>query len=397
MTIKSADKDTLQKLFSESLNDVYKREQLTFDRMAEPFNTSLVLFGAGGLGKKTLAGLRRVGIEPLAFADNNPALWGKDIDGVQVLSLEDAARKFGKSAAFVVTIWKGEAVDTMAERQKQLTDLNCEKVIPFSYLYWKYDSVFLPHYAFDMPHKVFEQSEEVEKAFSLWGNEASRQEYIAQLRWRMFMDFDGLPRPVVQEIYFPNDLTSFLPNEIFVDCGAYDGDTIRSLLRIIDPYAGNIFAFEPDPENFRRLDEYVSTLDHGMKEIVKIYPFAVGSHKSKVRFEASGTEASSVGSGNIEVNCVPLDEILSDQRPTYIKMDIEGSELQALSGAQHIIKKNLPVLAICAYHSQDHLWKIPALIHSFSDQYRFFLRPHLLEVWDLVCYAIPVNRLHTGK
>jgi FkbM family methyltransferase len=395
--IEHLDKDTLQKLFSESLDDVYKREQSSFDKLAGPFKTSLVLFGAGGLGKKTLAGLRRIGIEPLAFADNNPTLWGKDINGLPVLSLEDASRKFGKSAAFVVTIWKGEATDTMAERQKQLTDLSCEKVIPFSYLYWKYGSVFLPHYAFDMPHKVFEQYEEVRKVFSLWSDDASRREYVAQLKWRMFMDFDGLPAPVTHEIYFPDDLTSFLPNEEFIDCGAYDGDTIRSLLKVIDAFSGNIIAFEPDPENFRKLEEYASSLKGHTKEILKVYPFAIGAQKSRVRFEASGTESSSVGSGDIEVDCVALDEILADQRPTYIKMDIEGSELQALAGAQNIIKRNLPVLAICSYHSQAHLWKIPALINSYSDQYRFFLRPHLLEVWDLVCYAIPANRLHTGK
>ena len=394
--IESSDKDTLQKLFSETMIDVYQREQSTFDRLAEPFGKSLVLFGAGGLGKKTLAGLRRIGIEPLAFADNNQTLWDTDVDGVQVLSLEDAVKKFGKNAAFVVTIWKGEAVDTMAERQKQLTDLNCEKVIPFSYLYWKYNDVFLPHYAFDLPHKVFERSEEVQKVFPLWGDEASRQEYIAQLKWRMFMDFDVLPAPVTHEIYFPGDLTHISPNEVFVDCGAYDGDTIRSLLQIIETFSGNIFAFEPDPTNFKRLEQYVSTLPVSLRERLKVYPFAVGAHRSRVRFEASGTEASFVGSGGIEVDCIALDEILSDQKPTYIKMDIEGSELQALAGAQNIIKKNLPVLAICSYHSQDHLWKIPALIHSYSDQYRFFLRPHLLEVWDLVCYAIPINRLHPG-
>ena len=88
-----------------------------------------------------------------------------------------------------------------------------------------------------------------------------------------------------------------------------------------------------------------------------------------------------------------LDEVLGENKPTYIKMDIEGSELDALMGAQNIIRKNLPVLAICSYHRQDHLWKIPALIHSYADEYRFFLQPHLLEVWDLVCYAIPVHRL----
>jgi hypothetical protein len=112
-----------------------------------------------------------------------------------------------------------------------------------------------------------------------------------------------------------------------------------------------------------------------------------------VRFEASGTEASAVGSGEYEVECVSLDDILAEKKPSFIKMDIEGSELDALAGAENTIKKNLPVLAVCSYHKQDHLWRIPLLIHSFSNEYHFFLRPHLLEVWDLVCYAIPKARL----
>src|ERR1041385_1613719 len=199
-------KDEVEALFRESLASVYLRERSTFDELASPFEKTLVLFGAGGLGKKTLAGLRRVGIEPLAFADNNPALWGKEINGVKVLSVEEATKKFGQVAAFVVTIWKGEAVDKMAERQEQLRNLNCAKVIPFGFLFWKYPDIFLPHYAFDMPHQVYQQVNEVQSVFSLWADDASRNEYLAQLRWRMFMDFDGLPDPVKHEIYFPDDL-----------------------------------------------------------------------------------------------------------------------------------------------------------------------------------------------
>lgn len=70
-------------------------------------------------------------------------------------------------------------------------------------------------------------------------------------------------------------------------------------------------------------------------------------------------------------------------------MDIEGSELDALVGAQELIRRANPILAVCAYHRQDHLWRVPLLIHSISDQYRFFLRPHGSEGWDLVCYAVP--------
>ena len=207
------------------------------------------------------------------------------------------------------------------------------------------------------------------------------------------MDFDGLPRPVKHEIYFPDDLITILPDEVFIDCGAYDGDTMRSLLNLREPFFGSIIAFEPDPKNFHQLQQYVLTLPSDIKEKLVVHQSAVGARKSKVRFEASGTEASAIGPGDIEVDCVTLDETLANHRPTYIKMDIEGSELEALTGAEHIIKNNLPILAICSYHRQDHLWRIPSLIHSFSDQYQFFLRPHLLEVWDLVCYAIPVSRL----
>lgn len=209
------------------------------------------------------------------------------------------------------------------------------------------------------------------------------------------MDFHGLPAPMNHEIYFPNDLITILLDEVFVDCGAYDGDTIRNLLQTQGSFMGNIIAFKPDPLNFQKLQQYAIVSPLSLNKKINLYPFAVGAQKSKVRFEASGTEASFVGLGDFEVECVTLDEILADREPTFIKMDIEGSELDALEGAQKTIKKNLPVLAICSYHHQDHLWRKPSIINSYSDQFRFFLRPHLLEVWDLVCYAIPLNRLIT--
>src|SRR6266496_3088199 len=333
-------RDEVEALFRESITSIYLRERSTFDKLASPFEKSLVLFGAGGLGKKTLSGLRRVGIEPLAFADNNHALWEKDINGVKVFSVEDAAKKFGQSAAFVVTIWKGEAVDTMAERQQQLKNLNCTKVIPFGFLFWKYPDIFLPHYAFDMPHKVYEQANEVQSVFSLWADDTSRHEYLAQLKWRIFLDFDGLPRPVKHEIYFPDDLIAILPDEVFVDCGAYNGDTVRSFLHLRKPFSGSIVAFEPDPLNFLQLQQYVSTLPWARRKKLVIHRSAVGARKSKVRFEASGTEASAVGQGDIEVDCVTLDEMLANHKPTYIKMDIEGFELEALTGAKDTIKNN---------------------------------------------------------
>jgi len=383
----------LEALLGEPMSAIVQREQGAFEELTVPLSERLVLFGAGGLGRKTLAGLRRVGVEPLAFTDNDPALWGAKIGGVPVMSPRDAAQKYGRQAAFVITIWRGESSDVMAERRQQLLDLGCATVVTFAPLFWKYADVFLPHYAFDLPHRAAAQADAIRGAFSLWADDTSRHEFVAQLRWRLLADFAALPSPVGHEIYFPDDLVDVQPSEVFIDCGAYDGDTIRSLLRRGVVSDGQIVAFEPDAANFLQLQRYVAALPAPLRERISLQQAAVGARRCKVEFDATGTEASAVGPGGAVVDCVTLDDALDGRRPTYIKMDIEGSELEAVTGAGGIIKTLRPVLAICVYHHQDHLWRIPAALAELTDQYRFYLRPHLLEVWDLVCYAVPVGRL----
>jgi FkbM family methyltransferase len=330
------------------------------------------------------------GIEPIAFTDNDARLWNTSVEGVEVLSPEVAARRYGGQASFVITIWRGEGSDRMAQREAQLRGLGCRYVMTFLPLYWKHAEVLLPHYPVDLPHKVHQQADEVRRAGLLWSDDASRGEYLAQVRWRLIGDF-SLPAPVRHAAYFPLELCPLTDHEVFVDCGAYDGDSIRSFLDQPKKSFQKIYGFEPDPANFRKLREEVSL--RAERDSITLQCAAVGAHSGSVTFSGDGNEASSVGKGEMVVNCITLDEALSGMAPTYIKMDIEGAELDALNGARTIIQRNSPVLAVCSYHSQNHLWKIPLLIQSINPNYSFFLHPHLLEGWDLVCYAIPKSRL----
>jgi FkbM family methyltransferase len=381
-------------LFSGDFDAVVTREREAFDKLAAPFEKSIVLFGSGQLGRKALKGLREIGIEPLAFSDNNSKLWNQSIDGLTVFSPEDAAQKFGEKAVFVVTIWGACSTHRFAHTQEQLKRLNCLKVVSFAFLFWKYAEAFLPHYSLDLPHKVFQEKENIKKVFSLWADEQSRQEYLAQLRWRMLLDFDSLPNPIAQEQYFLGDFFNLLPTDVYVDCGAYNGDTVRAFLRHQDSFSGKIVAFEPDPKNFEKLQRYVSNLPSTIKEKITILPLATGKQKTKLRFASTGSSSSSItDSGTLEIDCISLDEALADYLPTLIKLDIEEAELDTLTGAKEIIRNASPILTVCAYHCQDHLWQIPLFVHSLSSQYRFFLRPHGVEVWDLICYAVPVSRL----
>ena len=390
--------EELDLLLSEDISTAIERETKEFDKLTTPLGKSLVLFGAGNLGRQVLAQLRKDGMELLAFADNNPAVWGKFVDGVQVFSPSDAADNFGHIATFVVTIWNTE--HSFVETKKQLVALGCINVVSAIPLRWKYSKTLLPFFWLDIPSRTLEEAELARSAFSLWADEFSRREYLAQMKYRILGEFDSLSSPVQQESYFPHDIFNLRSDEKFIDCGAYDGITIKQFLKRQIDFVGKIVAYEPDPINFDQLQQYISSLTDYNKNCIIPMPYAVGAQRSKVHFQATGTMGSTINNnGLLEVDCISLDENLRELEiaPTYIKMDIEGSEMDALAGTSTLIQKTMPILAICVYHRYNDLWQIPLYINSLASNYRFFLRPHEIEGWQLVCYAIPENRLINSK
>lgn len=310
------------------------------------------------------------------------------------MSPREAVERFGDSAAFVVTIWRGEGPERTGDRVRFLQELGCRRVSTFGPLYWKYPEIFLPHYAAAPAHLVHHRASEVLEAALLWDDAASRQEFLSQIRWRLFFDFDALANPVEHPAYFPPDLLSMTAEDVFVDCGAYDGDTLASLVAQPGPAFRKAIAFEPDPASFAKLKQRLSALSR--RGSVVLHQAATGALTGRCRFQAGGSPTSALGAGDTEVECVTLDDALEGVAPTYIKMDIEGEELNALEGARHVIQRHAPILAISSYHRQDHLWNVARLIDSIRTGYRFFLRPHMQETWDLVCYAIPEHRLKSN-
>lgn len=375
-------------LLKKDVSSLLVKQNAEFDRSVSSVGEHYILFGAGRLGKVALAGLRKAGMEPIAFADNNPGLWNKHVNALQVFSPAEAANRFSHKAIFVVTVYTSQPV------WDQLLALGL-KVISFASLAWKYPDALIPHGDLELPNKIFYQSDDVRRAYSLWVDDTSRQEYLGQLKWRTSLDRATLPPHLPPaEIYFPGDLIKPSSSEVFVDCGAFDGDTVREFIKLHGSSFGQIIAIEPDPANYQTLQAFLSSLPENIKKKIKPIQYAIGARHEKVSFNATGTAASSITNGTLNnIDCIPLDDLLNGIHPTYIKMDIEGAEADAITGMQKILQRETPILAICLYHKQEHLWQIPLLIQSFSDQYNFFLRRYSDECWELVCYAIPANRL----
>ncbi len=384
----------LETLLSENGSAVMARERAAADLLAGAGAPPIVLFGAGNLGRKMLAGLREVGLRCVAFSDNAPSRWGTTVEGLPLLSPADAAERWGDRAVFIVTIWNGDSGHRFPVTRQQLHDLGCTSVMSFMPVFWSYAERFLPHFAIELPHRVIEAKEGIRGAMALWSDEASRREYVAQVRWRLWADFDAFSLPVADEEYFPPDLFALTPDDVLADCGAFDGDTIRSVVERLRMPFRQLHAFEPDPGSFRALQAYVAALLGEVQHRIVLHDLATSSHWETASFDASGSLASSLSAtGSAQVRCAPLDDVLADSPPTFIKMDVEGAELASLRGAEHLVRSHHPILALSAYHRQSDLWEIPLLVQSFSDRYCFFLRPHQLEGFQLVCYAVPQERL----
>ena len=383
----------IKSLLNESIDSAKERERSTFDAITAPFQRRLVLFGAGNLGRAVLQILRQDGIEPLAFADNAGNLWGNEVHGVKVLSPADAAQQFGESATFVVTAFR-PGLDFLSIRQ-QLRSLSCARVVSFASLFWKHPEC-MPYLLLDLPHHLLLQKEKVWQAFAVLGDEMSRNEYVGQIRWRLFQDFDALPPPARQEQYFPDDLFSLDREEVFIDCGAYDGDTVRAVISH-RPDFKHILSLEPDPGNFERLRQSLLGMPDPVRGKISARNIGVGATNGMLRFDAVGGLGSKFsGRGESEVASVRLDDLLDGCRPTYVKMDIEGAEMGALSGAHKTLGLDSVIWAVCVYHKPEDLWEIPLYIDAHSQGHRFFLRKYLREVWESVLYAVPAERVRTS-
>jgi FkbM family methyltransferase len=385
----------LERLLSEPLSSVRDRENSAFDELLKGCGKRLVLFGAGNLGRKVLQCVRSIGVEPLAFADNSQSKWGSFVDGVPVLSPKDAASQYGASALFLIAIWS--LGHFYPESRAQLKRLGCVHVESTASLRGKFADLLLPDYCQDLPHKVYEQAAQVRKAASLWGDDFSRREYLNHVKWRAVGDQDSLGPPVKEESYFLDSLYRINDCEVFVDCGAYTGDTAEQVIRR-NPAFSRIVAIEADPQNFDRLTKWIGSLDAPIASRISALNIAVGARRGKLQFQASGDEGARLAAnGNVMVECIPIDDLAPAAEPTFIKMDIEGAELDALEGARSSIQTHHPILSICVYHKQNDLWRIPLFIRSLAEGYRLFLRPHDVDGWQLVCYAVPANRLRQGS
>lgn len=190
--------------------------------------------------------------------------------------------------------------------------------------------------------------------------------------------------------YFDTGLLAFGKEEVMVDGGAYTGDTIKQFIETTNDCFKKIYAYEPDEKNYEVLED-----QYGNDARIECIQAGLWSENNKVSFDGAGKDGSSVKqSGNSLVMVEKLDgNKRFKEKVTFIKLDVEGSEVEAILGAQELIKSDKPKLAVCIYHRQDDLWKIPLMIHELVPEYKIYIRHQLNVFCDTVMYACIENEV----
>jgi len=262
------------------------------------------------------------------------------------------------------------------------------------YYYWKVRALTYSNTAKpDENSTLFftQNAEKINNIANILHDEQSKKEYLGIIKFRQTHNKNDFPSLAAgkKNQYFIDEV-NLNKDEVFIDCGAYTGDTIDVFLKHCSDYK-QIVAFEPDTKNFEKIKE-----KYGNNPKIKIINAGTYNKDGVVSFNntAGALEGTIVDSDNqenhIKIQVKSIDN-LNLEKVTFIKMDIEGAELNALKGAEKTILRDKPKLAISIYHSNEDMIDIAEYIYSIAPEYNFYVRHHMPFPYcvETVLYALP--------
>lgn len=342
------------------------------------------IYGAGYLGFQYLS-LKKLGV-PIAGVVIDDDYWH---DGLVLGEyIVESMMNIGVEGEINLIVGFDEALDHIRDR--------IPKYVPVYKIYYlDPSSLEEEHISYQY---VLTHLTEFEQVYEFCADELSRDVFVNFINTKITHNATYLDKVCTRDIYFPKDILKVSNDEVFIDCGAYTGDTLLLFKKKSNDEYNRIYAFEPDKDNLKALQQTIH--DNSMKNVI-VHPFGVWDKKDILEFTSPKGE-SQTGSyvdgccrhdgAMLETISLPVDSIDSTisirDKVTYIKMDIEGSELKALKGAENTIKTHKPKCAISAYHTKADICGIPLFLKSLNPDYKIYFRQHHYVSWDMVCYAV---------
>ena len=330
----------------------------------------IVLYGMGNGADKIIKVLESRGIAIKGVFASDGFVRKKFFHGFELISYNEAKEQFQD---MIVLLCFGSALPDVIENIKSISSEQelyapdvpvCEGAL-FDIEYYNKNK--------DVLESVCERLED----------ELSKKTFTNTINYKLSGDLSYLFDCEVSPNEPYNSFFKLTDDEIFIDLGAYRGDTVIEFISRVESYR-KIIAIEPDFKTFNKL---LIELE-GVKNLTAVNACASSTVGERLFF-ADGSRGSKVSGEGKRIDSVTVDSLVGKEGCTYIKMDIEGEELSAIKGAEHTIKTYKPKMLISCYHKSEDLLKIPKAVLSIRDDYKIYMR-HFPSVpsWDTVFYFV---------
>lgn len=241
--------------------------------------------------------------------------------------------------------------------------------------------------------ELYNNRQSVHEVYELLYDAVSKKIYEEVIKRRMLYgecNFSDLIVGGEREYRLPMQFSDLKPvDEVILDCGAYTGDTLKIFIDNFGPALKKVYAFECGEDSLKKLKETINYLRNGkyVPEIV-LMPCALSDHEGKMLYAQTVSAQSGFlvesrpyakktfyESNYAEVKVSTIDNLIPEnEKVTMIKMDIEGSEYEALLGAKRVIQRCKPRLAISIYHNGKDYYRLPLLVKKLVPEYKIAIR-----------------------
>lgn len=229
-----------------------------------------------------------------------------------------------------------------------------------------------------------ENAEKIQTVYDMLADEKSRQTYANVINFKISGKIEYLNNCISpkEEVY--GSIIPLGDGEIFADLGAYNGDTAAEFMSACNNNFSHLYAFEPNPKNFRKLTKNLPE-----DERITLFNAAAGRENGTVKISANeGRMSRENGLGKtVEIPVLALDKAVSEN-VTVLKLDVEGAEREAILGAKRHIANGAKILC-SLYHRNEDMFDLPLLIKSINPDLKLYVRHQLyIPAWETNLYCV---------
>ena len=343
---------------------------ITVWEKAQSTEKPVLIYGTGNGADKIIDELNRLNVEISGIFASDGFVRNRVFRDFPVISYSEAKEKYGD---FLTLISFGSQRPEVLENFRKI---NGER---------ETYSVDVPVYGDNIFNRDFyeKHKNQIDEAKSMLCEEKSRQIYENIISFKLTGEMLYLTDCETSRDEAYENILNLSDDEIYLDLGAFNGDTVEEFVSHVNSYR-KIIAAEPDRKNFSKLQKNTENLEN-----VELLNVCISDKDGEILFSSDGGRNGKADSNGISVSSMTVDSIIGENDVTYIKFDVEGLEKEALMGATGTIKRCRPKMLVSCYHRSEDIFTLPLLVKSIRDDYNVYIRHNpYIPAWDTQFYFV---------